>query len=77
MDQMDGTMWGITFLFMFVVFIIMEAEKGFRRHMKFKGEDTDDRQYGVFDNPLEGEDKAGGALLPKGASNLNLVSLEK
>jgi magnesium-transporting ATPase (P-type) len=77
MDAMDGAMWGITFLFMFVVFFIMEAEKGFRRHMKFKGEDTDDRQYGVFDNPLEGEDKAGGALLPKGASNLNLVSLEK
>jgi len=77
MDSMDGVMWGITFLFMFVVFIIMEAEKGVRRHLKFNGEDTDDRQYGVFDNPMEGEGTSGEALLPKGASNLNLVALEK
>jgi len=76
MRGMDGTQWGITILYMFIVFIVMEAEKAVRRHLKFKGEDVDDRQYGVFDNPMEGE-ATDDALLPKGASNLNLVSLEK
>lgn len=76
MRGMDGTQWGITILYMIIVFIVMEAEKAVRRHLKFKGEDVEDRQYGVFDNPMEGE-ATDDALLPKGASNLNLVSLEK
>lgn len=77
MKGMDGLMWGITILFMVVVFLVMELEKGVRRHLKFKGEDTDDLQYGVFDNPTEAMKGSDGALLPKGASNLNLVALEK
>jgi magnesium-transporting ATPase (P-type) len=76
MRGMDGIQWGITIFYMVIVFLVMEAEKAVRRHLKFKGEDVDDRQYGVFDNPMEGE-ATDDALLPKGASNLNLVSLEK
>jgi len=77
MRGMDGTQWGITFLFMFCVFFIMEVEKSIRSYLRFKGNDTDDKEYGIFDNPLEGEEDAGGNLLPKGASQLNLVALEK
>jgi magnesium-transporting ATPase (P-type) len=77
MQGMDAMQWGITFLFMVLVFLVMELEKGVRRHLKFSGSDTDDLQYGVFDNPMEGEEGKHDALLPKGASNLNLVSLEK
>lgn len=77
MTGMDGTMWGITILFMVIVFLVMEVEKGVRCHLKFRGEDTDDRNYGVFDNPTEAMQSSDGALLPKGASNLNLVSLDK
>ena len=77
MRGMDGVQWGITILFMVAVFIVMEAEKALRRSLKFKGEDTDDLQYGVFDNPLESEEIIEGVLLPKGSSRLNLVALEK
>lgn len=77
MYAMDGLQWGITILFMVIVFIVMEIEKGIRSHLKFKGSDTDDLQYGVFDNPMEGQEGKDGALLPKGASHLNLVALEK
>jgi magnesium-transporting ATPase (P-type) len=75
-DGMDGTQWGITILFMVIVFLVMEAEKAIRRHLKFKGVDTDDVTYGVFDNPSEDEPLEG-KLLPDGASSLNLVALEK
>lgn len=75
MRGMNGTQWGITLLFMVCVFVIMESEKTLRRYLKFKGQDTDDTEYGYFDNPAEGEAKD--ASLPKGASQLNLVSLEK
>jgi hypothetical protein len=54
----------------------MEAEKAIRRHLKFKGLDTDDAGYGAFDDPMEGEPTEG-KLLPDGASSLNLVALEK
>lgn len=77
MQGMDGRQWGITIFFMIIVFVVMEIEKGIRSHLKFKGSDTDDLQYGVFDNPMEGEEGKDDALLPKGASNLNLVALEK
>lgn len=73
---MDGAQWGITLLFMVIVFLVMETEKAIRRHLKFKGVDTDDTGYGVFDDPMEGE-AGDGKLLPDGASSLNLVSLEK
>lgn len=77
MEPMDGYQWGIVVLMMVVVFIIMETEKAFRSYMKFKGIDTDDKDYGVFDNPMEGLEKSQRPLLPSGASKLGLVSLEK
>jgi len=75
-DGMDLRQWGITFFFMILVFLVMEVEKAIRRHLKFKGLDTDDAGYGAFDDPMEGE-QSEGKLLPDGASSLNLVSLEK
>ena len=77
MRGMDGLQWLITLSFMVAVFLIMEAEKAFRRHMKFKGVDTDDKDYGVFDNPMEASERNQGPLLPSGASKLNLTSLAK
>merc|ERR1719491_75946 len=77
MRGMDGTGWGITFLFMFITFFVMEIEKGVRRMLRAKGSDTDDNEYGVFDNQAEANASTHGKLLPPGASKLNLVSLEK
>ncbi len=84
MRGMDKKQWGIVLLFVVVVFLVMEIEKALRRHLKFSlGADTDDREYGVFDR-VEGEDGGNGwseredvTLLPKGASKLNLVSLDR
>merc|ERR1712150_167623 len=70
MLPMDGRSWGI-------VFLVMEAEKAFRTYMKFRGSDTDDKEYGVFDDPTQGDADREGDLLPKGASKLNLVAMEK
>jgi len=77
MRGMDGNGWGITFLFMFITFFVMEIEKGVRRMLRAKGSDTDDNEYGVFDNQAEANASTHGKLLPTGASKLNLVSLEK
>ena len=77
MAPMDGLSWGIVILFSVIVFLVMETEKAFRAHMKFKGSDTDDLEYSFLDNPNEGEEDTKGDLLPKGASNLNLASLNK
>jgi len=77
MRGMDGNGWGITFLFMFITFFVMEIEKGVRRMLRAKGSDTDDNEYGVFDNQAEANASTHGKLLPPGASKLNLVALEK
>jgi len=78
MRGMDGLQWGITFLMMTVVFFVMEAEKAIRRFVRSRGGDTDDTEYGIFDNMQEAEtDEHGKKLLPKGASKLELVALEK
>lgn len=77
MKGLDGLGWGIVILFMVVQFLIMETEKAIRSYLKFRGSDTDDREYGVFDNPMEGDEANKGPLLPKGASKLNLASLSK
>eukprot|EP00554_Chaetoceros_debilis_P006760 CAMPEP_0194073660 /NCGR_PEP_ID=MMETSP0149-20130528/988_1 /TAXON_ID=122233 /ORGANISM="Chaetoceros debilis, Strain MM31A-1" /LENGTH=1130 /DNA_ID=CAMNT_0038753699 /DNA_START=155 /DNA_END=3547 /DNA_ORIENTATION=- len=77
MKGMDLRSWGIVALFMFIVFLVMETEKAVRRHLKFNGADTDDREYGAFDNTAEASAGNDDALLPKGASNLNLSSLAK
>eukprot|EP01083_Nonionella_stella_P286030 973499_1 len=77
MKGMDVRQWGIVLLFTVIMFLVMEAEKSLRRYLKFRGEDTDDRQYGLFDNITEGEDGADEMLLPKGSSRLSLVALDK
>lgn len=77
MRGMDYVGWYITATMTVAVFLVMEAEKTFRSYMQFKGIDTSDKDYGVFDDPMEGQVDTSGGLLPKGASKLNLVSLEK
>mmetsp|Transcript_25630 Transcript_25630/g.36133 ORF Transcript_25630/g.36133 Transcript_25630/m.36133 type:complete len:1065 (-) Transcript_25630:131-3325(-) len=77
MEPMDGTQWGISILFMIAVFLIMEAEKAFRRSLKAQGVDTDDNQDEfIFDEHVEPA-SAGTKLLPPGASSLNLSELDK
>jgi len=76
MRGMDGLGWGITFAFMFVVFFVMEAEKAVRRILRARGADTDDTEMGAFDDNAEANQTVDPSL-PKGASNLNLVALEK
>jgi magnesium-transporting ATPase (P-type) len=66
--------WGITILCTFIVFVVMETEKAFRRFLMAQGADTDDREYGYFDSePHPNQDIS----LPKGASHLNLTELSK
>jgi len=50
MAPMDGTQWGITCILMAVVFIVMEVEKGVRRHMMAKGVKADDRFEDLLDD---------------------------
>jgi magnesium-transporting ATPase (P-type) len=59
MAAMDGDQWGITALFMILQFLGMEAEKAFRRYLKSKGADTDDRELTVIDKILADADKQG------------------
>ena len=47
MGPMTGVQWGITFLMMVLVFLVMEVEKMIRRGLKAKGADTDDRERWV------------------------------
>jgi magnesium-transporting ATPase (P-type) len=77
MKPMDGTSWGITLLMATIMFIVMEFEKTLRSYLKFKGSDTDDTEYGMFDNPMEGDEDRKRDFLPKGSSRLSLVSMDK
>jgi len=74
MGPMHGEQWLVVVLAMFIVFIIMEIEKGVRRSLMQSGADTDDREYGVFDDPPTPNPDVS---LPKGASHLNLTELNK
>ena len=73
MAPMDGIQWGISIMMMVAVFLIMEAEKAFRRKLKAQGKDTDDIEPSRFDREVE-PTPAGTKLLPKGASELNLFT---
>eukprot|EP00522_Entomoneis_paludosa_P008548 CAMPEP_0172440708 /NCGR_PEP_ID=MMETSP1065-20121228/1330_1 /TAXON_ID=265537 /ORGANISM="Amphiprora paludosa, Strain CCMP125" /LENGTH=1067 /DNA_ID=CAMNT_0013189687 /DNA_START=21 /DNA_END=3224 /DNA_ORIENTATION=+ len=58
MDAMDGKQWGIVILFMFVVLIVMEAEKAIRGYvteLKYYEEDVEDAQNPHDDTPLPAE----------------------
>jgi len=72
MGPMKGEQWGIVALFSFVVFLVMELEKGIRRSLLVSGADVSDSEYGFFDEePKPNPDIS----LPKGASHLNLTTL--
>merc|ERR1711904_334563 len=72
MGPMKIEQWGIVALFSFVVFLVMEAEKAVRRSLLKTGADVGDAEYGYFDTvPTPNQD----ITLPKGASHLNLTTL--
>lgn len=72
MGPMKPEQWGIVALFSFLVFLVMEIEKGIRRVLLTKGADVGDSEYGFFDQePTPNQDIS----LPKGASHLNLATL--
>lgn len=53
MGPMTGPQWGITFLFVVLTFLCMEAEKAVMRMLKSRKFDTDDEnyQYAFEQNP--------------------------
>jgi len=72
MGPMHLLQWGIVALFSFVVFLVMEIEKAVRRSLLDQGADVGDAEYGFFDTePSPNQD----ITLPKGASHLNLTTL--
>jgi len=74
MGPMKIEQWGIVALFSFVVFLVMEIEKGVRRSLLKSGADVGDAEYGYFEKePTPNQDIS----LPKGASHLNLTALNK
>jgi len=74
MEGMDWKQWMIVLGFMVVVFFVMEAEKSVRRYLASLGEDTDDREYGYFDEaPGEPVDQK----LPASASDFGKDTLQK
>ena len=75
MGPMRWAQWLLVLLSMFVTFTVMEIEKAFRRYLASLGEDTDDRDYGVFDGAQEPPNQD--VSLPKGASHLALSELAK
>jgi len=73
MGPMEAFQWGIVFLFGFIVFLIVEAEKAVRRHLRAMGSDTDELEYGFMDTPPKINPDM---TLPKGASHLKLTDLK-
>jgi magnesium-transporting ATPase (P-type) len=58
MAPMDGYLWGITFMFQFVVLIIMETEKSLRNcltELQYYEEDQDEEPMPVVTTPLPSE----------------------
>jgi len=53
MKGMDGVQWGIVFLFMAVVFVVMEVEKCIRNYLSSLKYDVDDKEIGIFDEHIE------------------------
>jgi magnesium-transporting ATPase (P-type) len=71
MEGMDGMQWGITILFVAVVFLVMEAEKWLRRYLRARGKDTDDIEESRFDREVEPL-PPGTRLLPEGGSKFSI-----
>ena len=72
--SMDAKQWGIVVLGMVIVFIVMETEKAIRRLLKEYGHDTDDTEFGFFDEVVVPDKDT---ALPKGISHLNLTELRR
>lgn len=53
---MDGFQWFIVILFMIVTFVVMEAEKALRNYLTTLKYDTEDKEYGFFDETPEPDD---------------------
>jgi magnesium-transporting ATPase (P-type) len=75
MGPMRWAQWLLVIMSMLVTFIVMELEKAFRRYLAGLGEDTDDRDYGVFDGSPAAPNQD--VSLPKGASHLALTELRQ
>ena len=74
MNGMDWIQWMIVLGFMVLVMLVMESEKSVRRYLASLGEDTDDREYGYFDEvPGEPQD----APLPSSARSYGNSELRK
>lgn len=73
-SAMDAKQWGIVVLGFVIVFVVMETEKAIRRLLKELGQDTDDVEYGMFDEVVVLEKDAS---LPRGASHLRLTDLHR
>ncbi|CAJ1959112.1 unnamed protein product [Cylindrotheca closterium] len=73
MGPMKAEQWGITALFSFIVFLVMEIEKSIRRFLLARGADVGDSEYGFFDDAEQMPNQD--ISLPKGASHLNLTTL--
>jgi len=56
MNGMDLRQWFIVAIFFCAQFLVMETEKGIRKYLNSLGEDTDDREYGYFDELPSGGD---------------------
>lgn len=74
MRGMDGIQWAIVIGFMFLTLFVMESEKAIRRYLASLGEDTDDREYGYFD---EAPGTQTHTPLPPGAANYGRDELRK
>lgn len=73
MKSMDGRQWGIVVVCMIVNFLVMEIEKAYRRHLKYRGKDMNGRQYGVFGNDTDGTEDIDEVLFLEESSRLGLV----
>jgi len=72
MKGMTMAMWGVSIVGMIVVFLIMEAEKALRRHLKSKGSDTDDLEPSQFDRK---DDRTTHMHMPANSTRLGTAEL--
>lgn len=73
MKPMDWIQWMIVLGFMVLVLLVMEMEKSIRRYLASLGEDTDDREYGYFDEVPQPDTGA----LPDSARKFGTAELRK
>lgn len=73
MDPMSASQWGISVAGMVITFVIMESEKYFRRFLKARGADTDDREVTAFDRK---DDRTTHIHLPENVHLLGTAELK-